>query len=329
MISRKLSVFLCSLVLGLGLGSGLSGQAWAAQGFAGGAPAAWWNSKTGSPVSLSQVVEQIQPGSVVLVGEIHNSPLHSQAQVDLLKTMALQGLKFDVGMELIAFLHQRKLNQYLMGEMSEEDFLRQSEWGAFSWDLYREQVLMPLAFGGHTWALNVPRLISNKVARGGLESLSEKERKYFVPPEFTVGNDHYRERFEAIIEDQHGGHKMPPEIMNRWFTAQSLWDDYMAYIASLVRQKRPDQVMVIFVGQFHVAYGGGLKDRLMARGVPPDKILTISQDFIFPDENLEEVAGRDSIPHPVYGPLADFLQYSPFEAAEEESHVEMADPSAP
>jgi uncharacterized iron-regulated protein len=99
-----------------------------------------------------------------------------------------------------------------------------------------------------------------------------------------------------------GGH-VPSDSIIRYFTSQSLWDDTMAWKATDFITNNPNSILVIIVGDFHVAYQDGLISRLKARGAK--NILSVSQVDTTGYDNKDR---NDMIaPSPVYGDRADFV----------------------
>jgi uncharacterized iron-regulated protein len=254
-------------------------------------------------MSLQQVAARVSPGSILVLGENHDNAVHSAQHLELLHELRKMGLKVSVGMEFLSYPVQSGLDAFLKSEISETEFLKAAGWGGANFDYYRAQILFPRQSGGWTYALNSPQGLSSKIAKGGLEALDSNDRM-LLPPQFTRGRAEYFERFKATM----GGHLPSKEKLEHYFLAQSLWDDTMAWQALQALQRDPAQVLVIIVGEFHVQYGGGLPDRLIARGAR--KVLTLSQMNI---KNLtaNEVAAETS-PVGVYGPRADFLWISNF-----------------
>ena len=123
-----------------------------------------------------------------------------------------------------------------------------------------------------------------------------------MPPGFALGSEVYEKRFYEILGIVHGDDNDTDMIKNM-FAAQCTWDDTMAWQALEKIKVNPQQVMVIIVGNFHARYGGGLQDRLKARG--HKKILTIVQ---VTSEGLTDTDIESLIePHPDYGVIADYL----------------------
>jgi len=251
-------------------------------------------------VELGHVIDQIQSPAVVIVSEIHNLQQHHKKQNQFLNALGeKQGHRISVGMEFLSFIHQTWVDQFLFENLAEAEFLKQVEWsGDFA--AYRSLVLFPKEHGGETVALNAPKYLTTKIAKSGLASLNDEERT-LIPINFSLGNPEYFERFKSVMTG--GGHTLPAAVVARYFEAQSVWDETMADNAAKYLERNPDSILVIIVGDFHAQYGGGLPDRLRARGVA--NVMTISQ------VNLQGLNSRESLlevgPHPRYGRRADYI----------------------
>ncbi len=256
------------------------------------------------PMTLEAAVDSVSPGSIVVIGENHGLKVHQTQQVSIMQALRNKGLTVSVGMEFFTYTQQDLLNQYRDGQLSEEDFLKKIQWGSPSYEFYRSQALFPsLEEGAITVALNSPRTLTGKVSKQGLASLSEEE-KAILPPQFTLGNDLYKKRFLASM----GSHLPSPEAGERYFAAQSIWDDTMAWRASEFLATHPDQVLVIVVGEFHVQYGGGLPARIRAR-IPEVSVTTFSQ--VDSSGLTEDELNQETQPSQEYGIRANYLWVAP------------------
>lgn len=253
--------------------------------------------KTLQPVQLQQIARLARPGSVIVIGENHGHPPHHANQRRLLQALALEQPRVSVGMEFFERPDQSKVDSYLEGKMPESDFLKSIQWGKPSFDHYREQVLFPKSHGGWTVALNAPRALTGKVAKNGIAQLPPEERAQ-LPSGFELGNEGYRERFRQTMI----GHAPESEIQ-KYFEAQSIWDEVMASSAVQYLREQPEQVLVIIVGDFHAAFGGGLPDRLRARGAKD--VIIVSQ--INARELTEKQLREELEVHPKWGARADFI----------------------
>ena len=213
-----------------------------------------YDGETAERVSLSSLLETVTPGTVVVLSEIHDDAIQHINQVTFLYRLAeaKPDLTISVGMEMFNYPDQAHVDGYVDGDLSDEDFLSRIGWAGGAFELYRTQVLFPKDHGGGTVALNIPRSITSKIASGGLDSLSTLEAD-FLPPDFSVGNDGYRERFMMRMGSGH----VSVDNIEKYFVAQSAWDDTMAWRAKEYMEANPDHVLVVLVGEFHVRYSGG------------------------------------------------------------------------
>lgn len=249
-------------------------------------------------VSLSQVASQVRPGSIIVMGENHGFRTAQQGQIELLQALRARGLQVSTGLEFFYYPDQALVDSYRTGGLSEADFLQKIQWGNPSFDFYRDQALFPrYEMGERTVALNAPKSLTSRIAKVGVAGLAPDE-KLLLPPNFQVGRASYKERFLAMMP-----HLPSPEAGERYFEAQSAWDDTMAWQAAEFIKAHPDQVLVITVGDFHAAYGGGLPDRIAAR--TQQKPLVVS--YVNAAGMTAEEVEQELNPSTVYGPRADYI----------------------
>jgi uncharacterized iron-regulated protein len=253
------------------------------------------------PVELSAALAGVQPGDVVVIGEKHYTKIGQAQELAVMAALRAAGLKVSVGLEFLPYTAEDAVNAWRAGTLDEPAFLRATQFGE-GFEFYRAQAQFPAA-DAYLLGLNAPRALTRRIAEVGTDGLTLAEN-LLMPPHFTLGNANYRDRFVAVMG---GVHVVPPAAMDRFFAAQSTWDDTMAWQAARFLAHRRDQVLAIVVGEFHVRYGGGLPDRLRAR--TRGEVWTISlldTSPLNPGERQAELA-----PSPVYGSRADFLFTSP------------------
>tara|TARA_B100000749_G_scaffold280875_1_gene279619 strand:+ start:65585 stop:66469 length:885 start_codon:yes stop_codon:yes gene_type:complete len=256
-----------------------------------------YNGETSELVNVQDVVDQVAPGTVIILSEQHGFAPHHANQRQFLDLLGAKNFTISTGLEFFYYTDQSLVNDYMEGDLTEEAFLEEINWGSIPFSNYRYQARFPLAHDGFTLAINAPKEVTRQISSGGMDSLTEDQRD-LLPPNFTLGNDLYRERFEEAM----GGH-VPAEKVNDYFISQSLWDDTMAWRVSQFMAENPEHVFVVIVGDFHASYFGGLPDRMTARGI--NDLLVISQvDARSADEKeFDELVA----PHSEYGVRADFV----------------------
>lgn len=254
-------------------------------------------------VSLEQALAQVHAGEAVVLGEAHGTQVQAGQQLQVLETLRKNGHLVSLGMEFFEYPTQALVDSYRTGELPEAEFLAKAGWGmGFSYDAYRNQVLFPRVGLEDVIALNAPRALTGRISKVGMEGLSADE-KALLPPNWTLGNQGYLERFQNVM----GDHLPSPDAVTRYFAAQSTWDDTMAWQAAEYLKTHPDHILVIIVGEFHVQYGGGLPDRLKARGVTSTTFSLVNTQGLTDDERNSEIE-----PSADYGARADFVWESQF-----------------
>jgi len=258
-----------------------------------------YNGHTGAPTDMNTFYQSLSAGTVLIVSELHTSAKHHQTQQAILAHLA-ETTKYpkSVGLEFLYVPQQEFVDQYVKGELDETSFLQKVNWSEKTpFEFYRYPIQFPGSNNGDTVALNFPIELAAKVKENGIAGLSPEEKK-LVKTDFELGTDTYYARFKEVMKDH-----TPLEKIPKYFVAQSLWDDTMAWRTAEYMKTHSDHLMVIIVGDFHVAYQDGLIARLRKRGV--QRIVSVSQ---VDTKGLTEEDRRATIePDPVYGPRADFV----------------------
>ena len=215
--------------------------------------------------TLNKIIKQVVSHKVIYVGETHDQYGHHLAQLELIKGLVRQGRKLAVGMEMFQRPYQPVIDQYLNGAIDERTFLAKTEYfkrWKFNYHLYRPIVEYCKEQGIPLVALNLPSKIVRKVAREGLEALTEEERRQ-IPEELDLAGDSYRKRLKVTFE-QHP----QSDIKNfeTFFQSQVLWDETMAQSVHEYLKSHPDYQMVVLAGSGHVAFGEGIPSRVRRRG---------------------------------------------------------------
>ncbi|MCK5074566.1 MAG: ChaN family lipoprotein [Bacteriovoracaceae bacterium] len=256
-------------------------------------------------VSFEAMIRNLADKEFIVLGENHDNAAHHDMQKKIMDAVAVYG-PISVGLEFISWDNQEHLNHFILGDITEEDFLKKVKWGdGFPFDFYRPLIFAATQSGGHAFGINAPNWIVKKVARGGLDSLTNDELTY-IPTNFEIGSDLYFKRFKKVMSNIGGG--MPQFQIKRMFAAHSIWDDSMAF-HSILNMQHSYAPFFIIVGNFHASYKLGLTARLDKRLHGSEKISTIvhvdASNLNSHDELLKVVEK-----HKDYGELADFTIFT-------------------
>lgn len=220
-----------------------------------------------------RVLKQFAKKNVIYLGETHDSADDHKAQLAIIQALHHQNPRIAIAMEMFQRPYQAVLDRYLAGAITEAELKTQSEydkrWG-FDWEFYAPILRFAKTNRIPVIALNTPSEITRKVARQGLASLTEDDRR-FIPPisEIRTEPTRYRDRMREIYEGIHQG-KSNSRGFESFFLAQVLWDETMAESVSQFLKANPNQQIIVLAGQGHLLYGDGIPSRV-ARRIPQVK----------------------------------------------------------
>lgn len=224
-------------------------------------------SPTAQP-EMQRVWSDLAQAKVVYLGETHDRPQDHTAQLQIIQRLHQTHPRLAIGMEMFQRPAQEFLDQYLSGEITEDQLRQQSQydlrWG-FPWENYAPILRYAQANGLPVLALNVPTEITRQAASGGLESLSAADRQW-IPPESEICTDNpdYRQFLRNLYSEFHQDHGVSDGFDN-FVLAQVLWDETMAAGVSTFLQSHPDYQIVVLAGQGHIVWGYGIPDRVARR----------------------------------------------------------------
>ena len=124
------------------------------------------DAQSGKNLTAAQLASKLQKYDVVFFGEYHDQSEIHQYELELLKAMyKAKGAKLALSMEMFEADNQDKLDKFLAGALSEEDFLATARpWPNYRMDYaplvnFAKEKKMPVV------AANVPRFLAAHVAK--------------------------------------------------------------------------------------------------------------------------------------------------------------------
>lgn len=219
-------------------------------------------------LSLSEALPSLQAQKIVLVGEQHDREGHHAAQVEIIKALHGSGVPVAVGLEMFRTNSQDALDQWVNDRLSENQFQKiySDNWG-FPWDLYRmifvyaREMKIPLV------ALNVPRAVTQQVAKGGFKSLSEAQRANLPFVECRVDPE-----YMGFIKRAYGAHGHGQMNFTNFCEAQLVWDKAMALHSIEYVKKNPSRMLILLAGTGH-AWKKGIPQRIRESSSIPHAVL--------------------------------------------------------
>ena len=266
------------------------------------------HSRTGHYISQQQLFSDLTRYPLVYVGELHDNPASHRLQVEILKAMqARHPGKVALGMEMFNSEQQDVLNQWVAGELSEKEFLRESRWfdnWKTDFELYRELLEYSRDQRIPVIALNVPRALGRKVSMTPLDQLDEETREQL--PEMDMSDPYQRTMVEKIF----GAHGAGGSMVESFLRRQTLWDEAMASAVATYMKENPGEHMVVAAGGWHVNYGFGIPRRVHRR-IPIPYALVGGHNLEIPDEKRDQLMNVKMPDFPMQA--VDYLVYQEYE----------------
>jgi uncharacterized iron-regulated protein len=214
--------------------------------------------------TLPVIIDALSSKKIVYVGEIHTNFSHHKAQLSIIKELYKRNKKIAIGMEMFQRPFQGILDDYISGRIDEKTMLKKTEyfgrWG-FNYNLYKPIVDFAKQEEIPVIALNIAKEITEKVSKGGIESLSGQEKQQ-IPQDIDYSDEAYKERLKKVFEAHQASKDRKFE---NFYQAQLLWDEAMAMSIDEFLKKNSDYQIVVIAGTGHIQYGSGIPKRASRR----------------------------------------------------------------
>jgi aminopeptidase N len=208
---------------------------------------------------LSEIINAVVDKPIIYIGERHTNYEDHVVQLEFITELFKRGKKFAIGMEMFQIPFQKAIDDYFSGVISEKEFLRASEYfkrWKYDYHLYREIVEFAKAKGIPVIALNLREEIIRKVSTGGLDALTEEEKKE-IPQDMDMSDEDYRERLQEIFKLHHESSNF-----NYFSQSQILWDETMAHSIAQFMTGNQGYQMIVLAGAQHIMFGSGIPKRV-------------------------------------------------------------------
>jgi len=256
------------------------------------------DSATGNELSMQGLAKQLLNYNAAFFGELHDDILMHELELELLEQLHTYTTDIAISMEMFERDTQGILDQYLLGEISDEEFIQTSRaWPNYLTD-YKPIVDFAKENRIHVIAANIPRRFANMISKLGmdaLDSLSAEEKK-FAPKRHTVFEDEYKERFLAAMQsnmEHSDGKKMKMKMnLDLMYAAQCIKDDTMAESMFNYIKYNRKKLVLHYNGDFHSQKHLGTAQKLQ-RTDPKLRIAVITpiiceEELVFSDEDKLE-----------------------------------------
>lgn len=226
-----------------------------------------FDSEAYQTISVAELIKKLQTYRIVMLGETHTNEQHHTMQLAVIRGLVETGASVRLALEMFTPAQNAALERYRLGQISEQEFLEQSDyfntWGHNYryykpiFDYAREKQI-PM------YGVNIEQSFASRISRSGLESLGPAERAQI--PEFDTTDVEHRFYFKVAME---GMDALTPSQFRRLYISQCLWDAAMGTGAMEIAQQHPESIVLILVGSGHVAYNLGIGKIIQKRSELP------------------------------------------------------------
>lgn len=221
-----------------------------------------FSAKDGRELGWGEFIDRLLAADIVCVGETHDSELHHQVQLRVIRSIYAFDESLGVGMEMFQTPFQDALDRYVEGVTDEKTFLEETEWAkrwGFDWGLYRPIVEFCRRNGIGLAALNAPAELTRKIGMGGWDSLTRAEKRRLGKVDFGVKK--HREHWFELLSSMHGSRTPSPEQQERSYQVMATWDSVMAASTARFKKDRGVRRMVVVAGSGHAGFRFGIPSR--------------------------------------------------------------------
>jgi uncharacterized iron-regulated protein len=232
-----------------------------------------WVAPPGTRLDTRRVVRDAARRTVVLLGETHESAEHHRWQLQMLA--ALHALRPDmvIGFEMFPRRVQKALDRWVVGELSEAEFLKASDW----YNVWRldPALYLPLFHFARMnripmVALNIEPALRRAVAKSGFDEVPEAEREGVTRP--AAPSEAYVDFLLRVYREHRRGGRTneagrdDPEF-RRFVATQTLWDRAMAQALHAAAARAGSPLVVGIIGSGHLVHGFGVPHQLKDLGL--------------------------------------------------------------
>ncbi|MGE0791094.1 MAG: ChaN family lipoprotein [Sandaracinaceae bacterium] len=248
----------------------------------------------GVELDFDAFIDALAVHRVIYVGERHDQARDHRLEAAIADAILERDPSLALGFEMFQRPAQPHLDAYVAGSIEESELLTRAEWETrwgYDFAAYRPLVSIGARHQRPLLALNAPQEITRTVARQGLDALTDEQRAEL--PELDLEVAAHRERVNAALAGHPHG---TPELLERFYLAQVIWDETMAdTVARYLAREDAAHHLMVFAGVMHV-----MRDAIPERAgrrTPNDHVI------VMPVESDEELAeAREQIDFAVIDP---------------------------
>ncbi len=246
-----------------------------------------WRTSSGYFVTESDAYLLLGSGSVVLLGELHDSARDHSWQAEVIRALAGRQATA-VGFEMFPWTAQPALDAWSRGELDFAGLIEAVRWAevwGYDPELYRPVLEACRAASASIFGLNVDRAIVKAVRNAGWGALPAAESAWLSPAAAP------RSAYRRYLFEMTGGArpdraaKDPADpAFDGFVRAQQVWDRAFACRIASALSGEPGRLVIGIIGRGHLEYGFGVPDQLADLGVGAVRVALPEAEGMVPGE---------------------------------------------
>ncbi len=227
------------------------------------------DTKTRTAITFEELTHEMAGVRVIYIGEQHTRASHHDIQLKLIKALFKKNPGLLVGMEMFDHSYQAVLEEWSNGGLDQNTFLEKVHWYAnwrYNFGLYKDILALIKTNRIGLVGLNIPPHIPPKIRVGGINYLSQAEKKY-LPAGIDTSNAAHKAYLKEVFSHHHFKARVEFEY---FYLAQCVWEDTMA---ESIARHLSDKQMVVLAGNGHIINKFGIPDRAYRRTNVPFRTL--------------------------------------------------------
>jgi len=253
------------------------------------AAGAWYDPASKQTLPTDRVMARMRDKDIVLLGETHVIADHHRWQAQTIAQLYAQHPDMILGFEAFPRRVQSALDRWVAGELSEKEFLRESDWETV-WK-YDASQYMPLFHFARLnrvpmVALNVDRSLVREVSQKGWKGVPQNHKRGIGDP--APASPGYLKMLSSVYGnhgnadgEENGAPKAPglqDPMFSNFVDVQLTWDRAMAEAADTAlkdaRAEGRDPRLVAIIGRGHMDHFYGVPAQLKSLGHNRVAVLT-------------------------------------------------------
>ncbi len=258
-------------------------------------PEGAWVNSVGKQVANSDIIKTLSRSKVILIGEDHENAEHHRMQLHTMAQIYAEQPNMALGFEAFPRKAQKYLDQWVRGELDENEFIKLVEWEEV-WRFNKDHYLPMFHFARMNKipmvALNVERRLVSEVGNKGWDNVPPELREGISKP--APANSDYIEVLASVFAQHMPQHGQPGDesaaselsasdisdiISNpsfqKFMQGQLVWDRAMAEALADIIKKQKKSIVVGIMGAGHVMGDYGVGHQLIDLGIPTSDSITL------------------------------------------------------